>query len=329
MVRQLSTDSKPPQTEKKDTAKADDNDKFSQYAKDEALRFKQRAIEGSKAAYMKSKQFKDDAITTSTKIRDQTITKSKEWKDKTVIRSKELKNMTLEKSKELKENITKILPPDIHENIYTLPNFLTTTRLICAPIVGYMILHNMTTGALILFVYSCVTDFFDGLIARHWNLKSIVGSVIDPIADKALMVICTVCLTITSQVPVYLAVLILGRDIMLGLAGVIIRYLTLPVPKTILRYFDPSIITVEVHPTKISKLNTALQMIYLGTMMVKPFVLIYLGDTYGPETQNAFLNFIQYFEYTVATTTLWSGLSYLFSRKAVKILVPWKGIRKK
>ncbi|QPG75541.1 hypothetical protein FOA43_002896 [Brettanomyces nanus] len=239
-------------------------------------------------------------------------------------RSRDLKNKTIQKSIELKDNISKILPPDIHENIYTLPNFLTLTRLICAPVVGYMIIHKMTTGALSLFVYSCITDFFDGLIARHWDLKSVVGSILDPIADKALMIICTVCLSITSEIPLYLAILILGRDIMLGLAGVVVRYITLPAPKTLLRYFDFSIISVEVRPSMISKVNTALQMVYLGTIMIKPLAMIYLGQNYGEDATGILLSLIKYFEWIVATTTTWSGLSYLFGRKAVKILLPKK-----
>ncbi|ONH74195.1 Cardiolipin synthase (CMP-forming) [Pichia kudriavzevii] len=70
----------------------------------------------------------------------------------------------------------------------------------------------------------------------------------------------------------------------------------------------------------ISKVNTALQMLYLGSMMIKPVFLMYLSERFGPETTTMFLTYIQYLEWTVATTTLWSGLSYLFSRNAVKFL---------
>ncbi len=299
---------------------ANDKKRFDELSKQAIERAKQLRDE----AYFRSRKIYDKSVELSDKAIKQSAQRSKELRDRTVERSRELTKRTIETSKELSKNLKKILPPDIHENIYTFPNFLTTTRLICAPIVGYMILHHMTTSALILFVYSCVTDFFDGLIARHWNLKSVVGSIIDPIADKALMIICTVCLSVTSQVPIYLAALILGRDIMLAIMGVVIRYLTLPAPKTLLRYFDFSIITVEVHPVMVSKINTALQMVYLGTMMVEPFVMAYLGNNYGVEATDLFLSGIKYFEYTVATTTIWSGLTYLLSRRAVKILVPWK-----
>lgn len=234
--------------------------------------------------------------------------------------SKDIRAKTAQKSKDLRENIQKIIPKDIHENIYTIPNALTFTRLLSAPVVGYLIVHGEVTLALVLFAYSCVTDFLDGFIARRWKLQSVIGSVIDPLADKMLMMICTVCLATTSEIPFYIAGLIIGRDIGLGVSALVIRYLSLPPPKTFWRYWDFSIPSAEVHPTKISKINTALQMLYLGSMMIKPVFMLYLSGQFGPETTNIFLTYLQYLEYTVATTTLWSGLSYIFSKTAVKFV---------
>lgn len=230
--------------------------------------------------------------------------------------------LQLQKSKDTIEQFKKILPPEIHENIYTLPNLLTLTRLVSAPVVGYMILHGEVSLALAVFSYSCVTDFLDGFIARRWNLKSVVGSIIDPMADKLLMVVCTTTLAMTASIPTYVAVLIIGRDVGLVAAASIIRYVSLPAPKTFLRYWDFSIVTVEVHPTMISKVNTGLQMLYLGSMMLKPVFMLYLSQHFGADTTQVFLDFIQYLEWTVAATTLWSGLSYALSRKAVKFIKP-------
>ncbi|KAG0678520.1 hypothetical protein C6P40_004751 [Pichia californica] len=234
--------------------------------------------------------------------------------------TKNLKDKTIQRSKDFRDNVKKIIPSDIHENIYTVPNLLTFTRLVSAPFVGYLILHGQVSLALALFTYSCITDFLDGYIARRWKLQSVVGSVIDPLADKMLMMICTVSLATTSEIPLYLATIIIGRDVGLGLAAVVIRYLSLPLPKTFWRYWDFSIPSAEVHPTMISKINTALQMLYLGSMMIKPVFLFYLSDQFGAETISFFLQYIQGLEITVAVTTLWSGLSYVFSKKAVKFV---------
>ena len=88
-----------------------------------------------------------------------------------------------------------------HENIYTLPNILTATRLVAAPVVGYLVLHGAHAPALALFVYAGATDWLDGWIARRWKLRTVAGSVMDPAADKGLMVILTVCLALREQLP--------------------------------------------------------------------------------------------------------------------------------
>lgn len=88
-----------------------------------------------------------------------------------------------------------------HENIYTLPNILTFSRLVAAPVVGYLIIHDMHMPALGLFVYAGVTDLVDGWIARKWGLQTVVGTVIDPMADKSLMTVVTVTLAMKGALP--------------------------------------------------------------------------------------------------------------------------------
>jgi cardiolipin synthase len=88
-----------------------------------------------------------------------------------------------------------------HENIYNLPNFLTLTRLVAAPVVGYLVLHDQHVLAASLFIYAGVTDLVDGWIARKWKLQTVVGSVVDPMADKLLMTILTVCLAVKGALP--------------------------------------------------------------------------------------------------------------------------------
>lgn len=96
-------------------------------------------------------------------------------------------------------NALKQLTP--HENIYTIPNILTFSRLIAAPVVGYLVLHDHHAWAVGLFAYAGITDLVDGWIARKWNLQTVVGTVIDPMADKTLMTILTVCLAIKGGLP--------------------------------------------------------------------------------------------------------------------------------
>lgn len=100
--------------------------------------------------------------------------------------------------------LRKVLPASLttpHENIYTIPNLLTVSRLIAAPFIGYCILHGYHGWALGLFAYAGISDLLDGWIARKWNLGTVVGTIIDPLADKTLMTVLTVTLAMQGSLP--------------------------------------------------------------------------------------------------------------------------------
>ncbi|KAL8729035.1 MAG: hypothetical protein Q9181_005146 [Wetmoreana brouardii] len=183
-----------------------------------------------------------------------------------------------------------------HENIYTIPNILTFSRFVASPVIGYLILHEQHIAALALFVYAGATDLVDGWIARRWNLQTVVGTVIDPMADKTLMTVLTVSLAVKGAMPL----LILGRDVSLSLAAIYYRYISLPPPKTLARYWDFSLPSAEVHPTQISKINTALQLGLIGWTMGTMAVGGDLG-WWGPEGAL-------------------KAMCYIYTKDAVKIL---------
>ncbi len=82
---------------------------------------------------------------------------------------------------------------------WTLPNILTVMRLIAAPGVAIMFLYFHRPWAdwfaLTLFIVAAITDWFDGYIARRWQQESKFGAMLDPIADKAMVVIALVIIT--------------------------------------------------------------------------------------------------------------------------------------
>ncbi|ATZ48546.1 Bccrd1 [Botrytis cinerea B05.10] len=225
-------------------------------------------------------------------------------------REKESKQPTppptpLKKPLEVLKSMKSLTP---HENIYTVPNILTFSRLIAAPVCGYLVLHDQHAWAVGLFAYAGITDLVDGWIARKWNLQTVVGTVIDPMADKTLMTILTVCLAIKGGLPVWLATIILGRDIGLAISAIYWRWISLPPPKTFSRYWDFSLPSAEVHPTTISKYNTALQLGLIGATTALPLITWDVGIA------------MTGFQYLVATTTIWSGMSYIYTKDAVKIV---------
>jgi len=71
------------------------------------------------------------------------------------------------------------------ENLYTIPNILSFYRLISFPVVLYFILANKETIFVILLIINLITDFFDGLIARRFNMQTDFGAKLDSLADDA------------------------------------------------------------------------------------------------------------------------------------------------
>jgi cardiolipin synthase len=75
-------------------------------------------------------------------------------------------------------------------------------------------------------------------------------------------------------ITVWLAGIILGRDVGLGMAAIYYRWISLPPPKTFTRYWDFSLPSAEVHPTTISKYNTALQLALIGATTAMPLLTV-------------------------------------------------------
>jgi len=204
-----------------------------------------------------------------------------------------------------------------HENIYTIPNILTFSRLLAAPVIGYLVLHDQHAWAFGLFAYAGLTDLVDGWIARRFNQQTVVGTVIDPMADKSLMTILTVCLGIQGGLPWWCATVIVGRDVLLAISAIYYRYISLPPPKTFARFWDFSLPSAEVHPTAISKVNTALQLGLIGWTVGMPLMVGWAGAAgYGGALEIGLMGM----QHLVVVTTVWSGASYLYSTDAVKIL---------
>ncbi|KAJ1345317.1 hypothetical protein BSLG_000830 [Batrachochytrium salamandrivorans] len=161
---------------------------------------------------------------------------------------------------------------ELTENIYTLPNALTFSRILLTPAIGYLIVQQDFTFACGLLAIAAFTDLLDGYLARLFNQKTVLGSVIDPAADKILMTTLALSLYQAGLVPLYLTTLIIGRDVALVIATAYYRFISLAPPKTLVRYFDMSLPSAEVHPPLISKINTLLQLTLMAVSLAMPTI---------------------------------------------------------
>ena len=128
--------------------------------------------------------------------------------------------------------------------LFTLPNVITFGRLCAVPAAVWLIVQHRLDLAFLVFVGAGVSDAVDGWLARVLHARSQLGAILDPIADKALLVSVYVTLAAIGVLPDWLAILVVFRDLVI-VGGVILLFVMGQPP--------------VIKPLLISKLNTALQ----------------------------------------------------------------------
>jgi cardiolipin synthase (CMP-forming) len=96
-----------------------------------------------------------------------------------------------------------------------IPNFITFLRLLAAPLLGWLIVHQRFDQALLTTIPIGLSDWLDGTLARRFHAQSQLGLVLDPAADKTLLVTSYACLAIAGQIPLWLFCLVIGRDLVI------------------------------------------------------------------------------------------------------------------
>ena len=143
------------------------------------------------------------------------------------------------------------LPLAHRRAILTLPNVISFARLCAVPFTIWLVLHRRFAPATTLFVAAGLSDALDGYLARRSG-GTTLGAVLDPLADKTLMVGMFVTLAATAQLPDWLAILVVFRDLVI-VGGVVLLWLT----------SHP----IAIEPLMISKLNTTLQITLVATIL--------------------------------------------------------------
>lgn len=167
-------------------------------------------------------------------------------------------------------------------------------RLCAVPATVWLILQQRLDIAFALFVGAGISDAIDGWLARVRNARSALGAVLDPVADKALLVSVYVTLGAIGVLPDWLVILVVFRDLVI-VGGVLVLWLLGQRP--------------AIQPILVSKLNTAMQ-IGLAALAL---LLAGFGLDAGPLLGLAV--------WAVAATTLASGAAYVWAA----LRAPWSG----
>ena len=179
-----------------------------------------------------------------------------------------------------------------------LPNSLTVLRLLASPITFYLILNNKLVHAFFVFACAGITDLIDGYLARKWQAQSRFGQIFDPLADKSLMLVCFIALAMLGYTPLWFLSLMISRDIVILLAGLSILVFKLP---------------IKLRPSFISKVNTTLQLLYIGSLLLNNPDMRVLSAVLNPFSHALMV--------LTVITTIWSGYNYslYFVRQMVKV----------
>ncbi|MDF0753158.1 CDP-alcohol phosphatidyltransferase family protein [Gardnerella greenwoodii] len=106
--------------------------------------------------------------------------------------------------------------PKAMNRVLTVPNLISFLRICSIPYLAWLITKNHMILALIVLAISAFSDCIDGYIARRWNQVSKLGQILDPIADRLLIIFSTVALAIAKIIPWWALVLVVLRDVIMA-----------------------------------------------------------------------------------------------------------------
>jgi cardiolipin synthase len=169
-------------------------------------------------------------------------------------------------------------------NVVNIPNFITLARAVLVPVVFWLLISGWVQAAFILFVLAGISDAIDGYLAKRFNWHTDLGAHLDPLADKLLIVSVFLALGFLSDLPSWLVVAVVSRDILIVLAVMISWLLDRP---------------MAIRPLVISKANTTAQLVLAGTVLADEGFGLGLGDVR------------QALVWITAILTVWSLLTYM------------------
>ena len=214
---------------------------------------------------------------------------------------------------------------------WTIPNMLTLLRLLAAPGVVLMFLYFTRPWAdwfaLILFISAAITDFFDGYLARLWKQETKLGAMLDPIADKAMVVIA------------FLVIVALNSDRRYGMDPWILLPATLIVFREVFvsglrEFLGDTAGTLKV--TKLAKWKTTVQMVAIGVLFATGiFEHLYIERTVGMD-RGIIADILGGGEDPLNIRlirdaywyTWWAGVGLLWLAAALTVITGWDYLRK-
>ncbi|MES9960398.1 MAG: CDP-alcohol phosphatidyltransferase family protein [Sedimenticola sp.] len=166
-----------------------------------------------------------------------------------------------------------------------IPNLISVLRIFLTLPVVWMLLERQFDIALVLFFVAGVSDGLDGYLAKHYGWTSRLGGLLDPLADKVLLVSSFLSLAVVGMIPVWLVMLVILRDLVIVTGALVYNF---------------RVEELEAEPSMISKVNTVAQIVLVLSVVLDEG-LMGLPDLY-----------ILAMIWAVAVTTVASGINYVW-----------------
>jgi len=176
-------------------------------------------------------------------------------------------------------------PEDAAPMLRHLPNLITALRMLLVVPLCWLIESAHYEGALIIAAIAGLSDAIDGFLARRFGWRTWLGGILDPIADKLLLMAGFLWLAFAGDVPIWLAALVIGRDLVI-VSGAVAYY-------HLIGRFDAS-------PSPLSKLTTLAQIVFVLAELLRLSHLLAEPDNVRSATIGI-----------VAALTVASGIHYI------------------
>jgi cardiolipin synthase (CMP-forming) len=168
--------------------------------------------------------------------------------------------------------------------VLNIPNTLTVARIVIIPVLITAIIYNQNLYALCLFVVAALTDLLDGLFARLADQKTPLGTFLDPLADKFLLISSFIIFSVNGWIPKWFTVIVISRDVIVVIGCFLLYMITG---------------ALKVEPVMLGKAAIMVQLIVLA------YILLQINITSLPRVHNVFFVFS-------AVLTAISGLQYIY-----------------
>jgi cardiolipin synthase len=175
-------------------------------------------------------------------------------------------------------------------NNLTLANVLTSARFVLIPLFGYLWWRGQGVQALVVFLIALLTDILDGFIARYFKQFSRLGAILDPAADKLLLLVGYVVGALVGAIPVWLSVFVIGRDVLVAVGAGLFAFV-------VRGRHDPE----DWRPSRLGKTTMFIQSVAVALALIV--------DVARPAGGRAWLQVVLGM---TAMMTLCSGIQYIF-----------------